>query len=118
MVRASLRAHRGDDRALDARRLRPWRDEHRQHVDPRSHHRLRPYGWIDDFDPDWTPNTTDAEGRRYRFGQQPQIAYWNLTRLAARWRPRSGPSIRCKRPAALRRRITAGIAATSPPSWG
>ena len=19
-----------------------------------------PYGWIDDFDPDWTPNTTDA----------------------------------------------------------
>ena len=41
-----------------------------------------PYGWIDDFDPDWTPNTTDAEGRRYRFGQQPQIAYWNLARLA------------------------------------
>ena len=41
-----------------------------------------PYGWIDDFDLDWTPNTTDAEGRRYRFGQQPQIAYWNLTRLA------------------------------------
>ncbi|NDP43578.1 MAG: YdiU family protein [Aromatoleum sp.] len=41
-----------------------------------------PYGWIDDFDLDWTPNTTDAEGRRYRFGQQPQIAYWNLGRLA------------------------------------
>lgn len=41
-----------------------------------------PYGWIDDFDPDWTPNTTDAAGRRYRFGQQPQVAYWNLTRLA------------------------------------
>ena len=41
-----------------------------------------PYGWIDDFDPDWTPNTTDAQGRRYRFGQQPQIAYWNLGRLA------------------------------------
>ena len=41
-----------------------------------------PYGWIDDFDLDWTPNTTDAGGRRYRFGQQPQIAYWNLTRLA------------------------------------
>ena len=41
-----------------------------------------PYGWIDDFDPDWTPNTTDAQGRRYRFGQQPQVAYWNLTRLA------------------------------------
>ncbi|WP_241544332.1 protein adenylyltransferase SelO, partial [Xanthomonas translucens] len=41
-----------------------------------------PYGWIDDYDPDWTPNTTDAQGRRYRFGTQPQIAYWNLTRLA------------------------------------
>jgi serine/tyrosine/threonine adenylyltransferase len=41
-----------------------------------------PYGWIDNFDLDWTPNTTDAENRRYRFGQQPQIAYWNLTRLA------------------------------------
>ena len=41
-----------------------------------------PYGWIDNFDPDWTPNTTDAQGRRYRFGQQPQIAFWNLTRLA------------------------------------
>ena len=41
-----------------------------------------PYGWVDDFDPDWTPNTTDAKRRRYRFGQQPQIAYWNLTRLA------------------------------------
>jgi uncharacterized protein YdiU (UPF0061 family) len=41
-----------------------------------------PYGWIDDFDPDWTPNTTDAEGRRYRFGHQPQICHWNLARLA------------------------------------
>jgi uncharacterized protein YdiU (UPF0061 family) len=41
-----------------------------------------PYGWIDDYDPDWTPNTTDAQGRRYRFGWQPKIAYWNLIRLA------------------------------------
>jgi serine/tyrosine/threonine adenylyltransferase len=41
-----------------------------------------PYGWIDDFDLDWTPNTTDAQGRRYRFGQQAQIAYWNLGQLA------------------------------------
>jgi uncharacterized protein YdiU (UPF0061 family) len=41
-----------------------------------------PYGWIDDFDPDWTPNTTDAAGRRYRFGHQAQIACWNLTQLA------------------------------------
>jgi uncharacterized protein YdiU (UPF0061 family) len=41
-----------------------------------------PYGWIDDYDPDWTPNTTDAHGRRYRFGWQPKIAHWNLVRLA------------------------------------
>jgi len=41
-----------------------------------------PYGWIDNFDLDWTPNTTDAQGRRYRFGHQPQIALWNLNRLA------------------------------------
>ena len=41
-----------------------------------------PYGWLEDYDPDWTPNTTDAAGRRYRFGAQPQVAYWNLGRLA------------------------------------
>ncbi|MBU0751078.1 MAG: YdiU family protein [Gammaproteobacteria bacterium] len=41
-----------------------------------------PYGWIDNYDPEWTPNTTDAGGRRYRFGHQPQIVHWNLTRLA------------------------------------
>lgn len=41
-----------------------------------------PYGWVDDFDPEWTPNTTDAAGRRYCFGRQPEIALWNLERLA------------------------------------
>jgi len=41
-----------------------------------------PYGWLDNYDPDWTPNTTDREHRRYRFGNQPQIAAWNLTQLA------------------------------------
>lgn len=41
-----------------------------------------PYGWIDDYDPDWTPNTTDAHGRRYRFGWQPRVAGWNLGRFA------------------------------------
>ncbi len=41
-----------------------------------------PYGWIDAFDPDWTPNTTDREHRRYRFGQQPSVVHWNLSRLA------------------------------------
>jgi uncharacterized protein YdiU (UPF0061 family) len=46
-----------------------------------------PYGWIDDYDPDWTPNTTDRDRRRYRFGQQPQVAFWNLTRLAGALAP-------------------------------
>ena len=41
-----------------------------------------PYGWLEGFDPDWTPNTTDAGQRRYRYGQQPAIAQWNLLQLA------------------------------------
>ncbi len=41
-----------------------------------------PYGWLDVHDPNWTPNTTDAERRRYRFGHQPSIALWNLSRFA------------------------------------
>ena len=40
-----------------------------------------PYGWLEDFDPRWTPNTTDATGRRYCYGNQPQVALWNLARL-------------------------------------
>lgn len=40
-----------------------------------------PYGWVDDFDPSWTPNTTDASHRRYRYGNQPGIGLWNLERL-------------------------------------
>ncbi|HLT43832.1 MAG TPA: YdiU family protein [Luteimonas sp.] len=46
-----------------------------------------PYGWIDDYDPDWTPNTTDAQGRRYRFGWQPRVAHWNLAQLASALAP-------------------------------
>jgi uncharacterized protein YdiU (UPF0061 family) len=41
-----------------------------------------PYGWLENYDPDWTPNTTDAQGRRYRYGHQPEIALWNLVQLA------------------------------------
>lgn len=40
-----------------------------------------PYGWIEDYDPSWTPNTTDMSHKRYRFANQPQIAGWNLARL-------------------------------------
>jgi len=41
-----------------------------------------PYGWLESYDPEWTPNTTDFHYKRYTFGQQPSIAIWNLTRLA------------------------------------
>ena len=41
-----------------------------------------PYGWIDNFDLNWTPNTTDAQGKRYRFGAQAEIGQWNLFQLA------------------------------------
>ncbi|OUJ74239.1 protein adenylyltransferase SelO [Hymenobacter crusticola] len=41
-----------------------------------------PYGWLEPYDPDWTPNTTDFGSRRYAFGQQPQVALWNLYQLA------------------------------------
>lgn len=41
-----------------------------------------PYGWLEDFDPNWTPNTTDIQHKRYRYGNQPEIALWNLYQLA------------------------------------
>lgn len=41
-----------------------------------------PYGWLDDFNPNWTPNTTDASQARYRFGEQANIALWNCYQLA------------------------------------
>ena len=41
-----------------------------------------PYGWLEGYDHDWTPNTTDAQHQRYRYGHQPQIALWNLLQLA------------------------------------
>lgn len=40
-----------------------------------------PYGWLEDYNPGWTPNTTDLRTRRYRYGQQPQIGAWNVARL-------------------------------------
>lgn len=41
-----------------------------------------PYGWLEGFDYGWTPNTTDAQHKRYRFGNQPNIGLWNLYQLA------------------------------------
>ena len=40
-----------------------------------------PYGWLEDFNPDWTPNTTDSGRKRYKFGNQAQIGGWNYARL-------------------------------------
>jgi uncharacterized protein YdiU (UPF0061 family) len=40
-----------------------------------------PYGWLEDYDPDWTPNTTDFSHRRYRFANQPSVLHWNLHQL-------------------------------------
>ena len=41
-----------------------------------------PYGWMESYDPTWTPNTTDEDGRRYCYANQPQVALWNLAQLA------------------------------------
>jgi uncharacterized protein YdiU (UPF0061 family) len=41
-----------------------------------------PYSFLDNYDPEFTPNTTDLPGRRYAFGNQSAIAYWNLGCLA------------------------------------
>lgn len=40
-----------------------------------------PYGWLENFEQGWTPNTTDAGQKRYRYGNQPSIGLWNLTQL-------------------------------------
>ena len=49
-----------------------------------------PYGWLENYDPSWTPNTTDAHQRRYRYGAQPQVALWNLSRFAEALHPLIG----------------------------
>ena len=49
-----------------------------------------PYGWLENFDPQWTPNTTDADGRRYCFGNQPRVAHWNLAQLGNALHPLIG----------------------------
>jgi serine/tyrosine/threonine adenylyltransferase len=40
-----------------------------------------PYGWLESFDPKWTPNTTDGQGKRYAYGNQPNIGLWNVLKL-------------------------------------
>lgn len=40
-----------------------------------------PFGWMEAYDPDYTPNTSDA-GSRYCFAAQPAMVRWNLAALA------------------------------------
>lgn len=49
-----------------------------------------PYGWLDTYDPRYTPNTTDLPGRRYCFAMQPTILLWNLMELARALVPLTG----------------------------
>jgi uncharacterized protein YdiU (UPF0061 family) len=37
-----------------------------------------PYSFVDNYDVNFTPNTTDLPGRRYAFGRQASVAKWNL----------------------------------------
>ncbi len=41
-----------------------------------------PYGWLEGYDDGWTPNTTDNQHKRYRYGNQANIGLWNLYQLA------------------------------------
>jgi serine/tyrosine/threonine adenylyltransferase len=41
-----------------------------------------PYGWLEGYDPNWTPNTTDSQHSRYRYGNQLNVGGWNLVQLA------------------------------------
>lgn len=41
-----------------------------------------PYGWLESYDPNWTPNTTDSQHSRYRYGNQLNVGGWNLVQLA------------------------------------
>lgn len=41
-----------------------------------------PYSMKDEYDLNFTPNTTDLPGRRYAFGKQGQVSQWNLWQLA------------------------------------
>lgn len=42
-----------------------------------------PFGFMDKFDPKYSPNITDIQGGgRYAYRNQPAVCQWNLARLA------------------------------------
>jgi uncharacterized protein YdiU (UPF0061 family) len=46
-----------------------------------------PYSFVDNYDPAFTPNTTDLPGKRYAFARQPSVAKWNLGALGGALAP-------------------------------
>jgi serine/tyrosine/threonine adenylyltransferase len=49
-----------------------------------------PYGFLDAYDPKYTPNTTDIPGGRYRYESQPLAIHWNLHKMASALVPLCG----------------------------
>eukprot|EP00095_Tigriopus_kingsejongensis_P008406 maker-scaffold9_size846264-snap-gene-6.16 protein:Tk08406 transcript:maker-scaffold9_size846264-snap-gene-6.16-mRNA-1 annotation:"hypothetical protein LOTGIDRAFT_122035" len=45
-----------------------------------------PYGFLDEYDPHFIPNSSDDMGR-YDFQNQPSVALWNLQQLALAFKP-------------------------------
>ena len=41
-----------------------------------------PYGWMELYNPIFTPNTTDLDGRRYCYANQPSVMMWTCAQLA------------------------------------
>jgi serine/tyrosine/threonine adenylyltransferase len=71
-----------------------------------------PYGWTDNFDLGWTPNTTDAQQHRYAFGNQPTIGLWNCMRLGEALLPLLDDDESCLEAAASRYQQAYGQAAS------
>ncbi|GFP80062.1 upf0061 protein mfla_1788 [Phtheirospermum japonicum] len=44
-----------------------------------------PFGFLDAFDPSFTPNTTDLPGRRHCFANQPDIDLWNIAQYGTKF---------------------------------
>ncbi len=52
-----------------------------------------PFGFLDAFDPDYTPNTSDTSSR-YCWGRQPAAVHWSLCALGAALKPLIGDAQR------------------------
>jgi len=52
-----------------------------------------PFGFLDAYMPEYTPNTTDLPGRRYCYALQPTICLWNLLQLVRAFEPLTGTNL-------------------------